>query len=819
MDRSDHNATGRRRPDVTPARASAAAAGDPRPAVLHVLHSLERGGAEMLVRDMVQARGDRFRFVVLSLSGDGPLGDELRALGATVRHGRRRPGFDLGCAGAIAAVAREHRVDLIHAHQYSPFVYAAIARLCGAWRCRLIYTEHGRPYPDARRWKRQLANRPLRRLAHHVTAVSKSIAAALNRYEAIPADRIQLIRNGIDPEPFMHEPAATERDALRRSLGRADDDVAIIQVAGFRPIKDHATALRALAALADDRPRAKLLLVGDGPTQAPMMDLARQLKIADRTIFLGPRTDVPDLLRAADVALLSSLSEGTSVALLEAMAAARAVVATAVGGNVEVVADGRTGRLTPRGDAAAMADALRDLIDDPTGRRAMGLAGRERMLEHFTQQRMHDAFAALYQNAAARPRDRRDQAEASRPSLIVFADDFGRHPSSMQHLARHLVGDFDITWVNTVGMRRPRLCRADLHRGWQKLRQWAGDLIRSTPPAHAPARSSIQGPTQRSNDASPHDHRVRVISPVMWPSFHTRWARAVNRWLLGRTVRHIASRAPGPVSVVTSLPITADLVGMAGVDRWVYYMVDDHARWPGHDTAALVEMHHRQVDRANTLIAASRTLAEQAGRRGRTAAVLTHGLDLDRWRGPAFDSPAARRIGALPGPRAVYWGLIDGRLDREAIGRLAAAGVDVVLVGPTLGDVADLVAQPRVHLVGPVDPVDLPAIAEAADVLIMPYRTTPATQAMQPLKLTEYLATDRPAVCLELPELAEWADACDVVPGGDFVARVQRRAASGLPASQARARRRVADEDWSVKAARFAAALTADPQHTTRAAA
>jgi glycosyltransferase involved in cell wall biosynthesis len=172
-------------------------------------------------------------------------------------------------------------------------------------------------------------------------------------------------------------------------------------VARFHPVKDHATALRALAEVVKQTPEAVLLLAGDGEKRGELEQLVESLGIARHVKFLGVRSDVPDLMAAADVFVLSSLSEGISVTLLEAMGCALPIAATDVGGNGEVVAHGVTGLLSPRGDASGLAGNLVRLLRDVELRRRMGAAGRARLLERFTQDQMHQRYAQIYQDMLA----------------------------------------------------------------------------------------------------------------------------------------------------------------------------------------------------------------------------------------------------------------------------------------------------------------------------------------------------------------------------------------------------------------------------------
>ena len=366
------------------------------PAVMHVLHTLGHAGAEVLVRNLAAERSGEFRFIVVALDSGGPLIDELADLGVASIVLDRRPGIDRSCARRIAELVEAHHVDEVHAHQYTPFFYAALAKRRADDRPALVFTEHGRHYPDHRRWKRIIANRLLlTRRADRITAVGEYIKRALVRNEAIPADRIAVIPNGIDAAAMVSHDR-DGRNRLRSELGVDDGKPLILQVAGFRPVKDHAGALVALRILRSRRCPAVLAFAGDGPTLEPTRQLAEKMGLTDAVRFLGPRTDVPELWQAADVGLLSSLSEGISVALLEAMAAGRPVVATDVGGNREIVIDGETGYLADRRDAGALADGLHRLCDDVDRRRRFGEAGRLRAETLFSQTAMHTAYAGMY---------------------------------------------------------------------------------------------------------------------------------------------------------------------------------------------------------------------------------------------------------------------------------------------------------------------------------------------------------------------------------------------------------------------------------------
>jgi hypothetical protein len=362
--------------------------------------------------------------------------------------------------------------------------------------------------------------------------------------------------------------------------------------------------------------------------------------------------------------------------------------------------------------------------------------------------------------------------------LLVFADDWGRHPSSCQHLVRHLLGRHAVCWVNTIGTRPPRLDLATLRRGLGKVRQWLS--------------ASEGGPSLPPN--------LRVLNPRMWPRFTRAADRWLNRKLLLRQLAPAVCGLPEPPIAITTLPIVADMMDQLPVRRWVYYCVDDFGQWPGLDQTALQQMEERVVRRADAIVAVSETLRDRLAGMGRDSRLLTHGIDLDFWTAHVA-APAV--LDGLERPLVLFWGVIDRRMDVGFVERLAAEMPKgtVVLLGREGDPDSRLYAPRRVVRVPPVPFEQLPGVARAVDVLIMPYADLPVTRAMQPLKLKEYLATGRAAVVRNLPATRGWADCLDLAATAEeFVQLVRQRIETGLPESQRAARARLGNESWAEKA-------------------
>jgi glycosyltransferase involved in cell wall biosynthesis len=354
--------------------------------------SRELGGAENAMLMLLETL-DRARWqptLLLDAGGDAaPLEERAAALGVPSRRVAPMP---LGLAGArrgigLARMLRRERPALFHAHLSWPLAAkwglaaAALARVPSVATVQLI------PEMELERPSKIQLRLLSRRVGRYI-AVSSAIAQELKQRFGWPASKIKVVYNAVDLGRFDARAPA----GLREELGGSEEGPLVLTPARLDEQKGHDVLFRAAAAI----PAAKFVLAGDGPLRGELEAEATRLDLGERVIFLGRREDVPQLLAACDVFALPSLYEGSSLAVLEAMAARRAVVSSAIGGTAELIADGESGLLVPPGDAEALATALRRLLDDPSLRKALAARARARAEAEFSREAMAQRVEGVY---------------------------------------------------------------------------------------------------------------------------------------------------------------------------------------------------------------------------------------------------------------------------------------------------------------------------------------------------------------------------------------------------------------------------------------
>ncbi|HEV8643047.1 MAG TPA: glycosyltransferase family 4 protein [Methylomirabilota bacterium] len=385
--------------------------------VLHVAESAGLAGGEAYLVRLATAL-DRRRFALTVVVPEtGALTERLAALGVPTfvvpLHTRLLSPRTLWQLGQVF---RRERPMIVQSHGARTNVYAKIAaRLVGV--PVVLATVHNSLFDyEVGALRRRLyvaAERLTGPLAHRVVAVSHAVGRDLVARYRLPAEQVVVIQNGIDPARFVPErPPA----AARAELGLSPDTRLIGLVGRLTRQKGPDLLVAALPTLVTSWPQLRCLFVGDGMLGPELRRRAAALGLASHCVFLGPRHDVADLVAILDVVVLPSRSEGLPFALLEAMALAKPVVATRVGGNPEVVEDGRTGLLIPPEDPVALARAVLFLLDRPAEAAAMGRRGRERVVRDFSLTRSVGALQELYWSAASRAAGDGTGSERGRPA-------------------------------------------------------------------------------------------------------------------------------------------------------------------------------------------------------------------------------------------------------------------------------------------------------------------------------------------------------------------------------------------------------------------
>ena len=369
--------------------------------VAQLTYSLGQGGVERGIVHLVnRLPADQFRQIVISLTEPTDLAGEITNREAKLYRLQKRAGNDPLIVPQLRRILLSEAIDILHGRGWAMLVEGLLAaRLTHG--CRFVYGYHGKTYEDAVHPKRRriLAQRILLPWADALVAVAPSVARTWCQEVGLATQRVTVICDGVPTTPPVDE---AERVGIRRELAIPDRHWVIGSVGRIDPVKDYPTMLKAFALLRREGVQALLVLVGDGPHRLPLQQEARALGVEGAVRFLGKRQDVPRLLSIFDVFVQASLSEAMPNALLEAMGAGVPVVATSVGGTLDVVTDGVNGCLFPPGEAEALAAAISNFLQNEDRRRALATEGRAEVLSRYTVEAMVAGYAALYERLAGR---------------------------------------------------------------------------------------------------------------------------------------------------------------------------------------------------------------------------------------------------------------------------------------------------------------------------------------------------------------------------------------------------------------------------------
>jgi len=362
--------------------------------IAHLIESDGPGGAERMLAHLaaeLQAGGSQ-NLAILPADGEGWLARQLAGTGVAIECFRLERPVSRACARWLSETFRRHRVALAHSHEFTMAVYGAWA----SWRNSIphVVTMHGSRY-YAHRLRRRLALRVSFGLSGRVVAVSNSLAHHLSHDLWLPRSRVTTIPNGV-------RNSTSASSHLRAELRLGSADRLLLAVGNLYPVKGHRYLLEALALLQRRHPNLHVAIAGRGELADALRAQAQELGLADHVHLLGLRADIPDLLAAADVFVLPSLSEGLPLALLEAMFAGCPIVASDVGEIRTALAGGDAGLLVEPGQARALALALDRLLSTQSQARALGVRAARRAAAEYDISHMVTRYVAIYEALLAR---------------------------------------------------------------------------------------------------------------------------------------------------------------------------------------------------------------------------------------------------------------------------------------------------------------------------------------------------------------------------------------------------------------------------------
>jgi sugar transferase (PEP-CTERM/EpsH1 system associated) len=359
------------------------------PLVAHVVDYFEAGGLENGLANLInEMPRETYRHAVLCVKGYTMFRERVRERDVPFVDLGKKPGTDPAWYGRLWRELRRLRPAIVHTRNLGTLdAQPVAAAACAAVR---IHGEHGRDVwdIDGTRRKYTLLRKVIDPCIHQYVAVSSDLEGWLARVVHATPARVARIHNGVDTHRFRPAPSRAHGPFVIGTVGRMAE------------VKDHSTLVKAFLHMIEREPdlrsRVRLTIAGDGPLRERCLALARAAGAEELCWMPGRRNDIPDVLRSLDLFVLPSLAEGTSNTILEAMATGLPVVATAVGGNPELVVDGATGTLVPAADSLALAAAMRRYVGDRCLGARHGDAGRRRAETEFSLAAMVAAYTALY---------------------------------------------------------------------------------------------------------------------------------------------------------------------------------------------------------------------------------------------------------------------------------------------------------------------------------------------------------------------------------------------------------------------------------------
>ena len=379
---------------------------DSRPVVVHVMYRFDTGGLENGVVNLINHMpADLYRHVILALTDVTDFKLRIRRDDVEFIALQKPPGHSVWQFPKLYRLFKRLRPAIVHSRNR-----AALEAQIPAWAAGVplrIHGEHGRDVGDLDGNNRtyQRVRRLYRPFVHHYVALSRDLSDYLIEKINVSRDRITQAYNGVDVSRFS--PAGDASQGIGSPFNTAEHFI-VGTVGRMQTVKDqtllaHAFVL-ALQTAPELKTRLRLVMVGDGPLRAEAQAILDAAGVAHLTWLPGARDDVAALMQGFSCFVLPSLAEGISNTILEAMASGLPVIATGVGGNADLVADGVTGQIVPASDPQTMAQSLIQFVSSAAQSRAMGLAGRERVVQRFSMQAMVNTYQRVYDEQLRRRR-------------------------------------------------------------------------------------------------------------------------------------------------------------------------------------------------------------------------------------------------------------------------------------------------------------------------------------------------------------------------------------------------------------------------------
>ena len=399
---------------------------DRRIRVLFIIDELDIGGTEQQIFELVK-RLDRDTYTpMVCCFRPGRVSRDIEAAGVPVFTLRKRAKLDVKLIAGLVKLMRRERIDLVQTYLFTANTWGRVAAILAGIPIIVSSERNVDMWED--RFK-PVIGRWLDRWTHKTIGNSQAVKDYLVG-KGLRPERVQVIYNGVDAGRF-EEPVTPS--VTKAELGIPPHCAVVGFLARLEPQKDPQTFLQAAALIRRRLPAVWFLVIGGGSLQSELEREVQALGLRDRLIFTGPRRDVPRLLAACDLSVMSSVKEGMSNTIMESMAAGKPMVATRVGGNAELIADGETGFLVPPRDPSALADAIQRILEDPVLSKSMGVQAQTRIVNQCSVDAMVHATKRLYDGAVEALLPGRitssvvNDAAAGGPRIGLVASQFPRH--------------------------------------------------------------------------------------------------------------------------------------------------------------------------------------------------------------------------------------------------------------------------------------------------------------------------------------------------------------------------------------------------------